>query len=175
MAVTIAITRALRAPIQYRKGLIDGVRRRTGPSATPPQTIVIISDSSDVPSCSGTGAASRVFFAGSTIGVLPKQPPKKGLKHPKERLRWPYTESMEKLMANNPTVTLEHVTDVVDSVKKRGKSKRTENAATSLKTDMVEIKQKRAAALESIANSQLGKNEAMTKIAMAIEALAARK
>jgi hypothetical protein len=38
---------------------------------------------------------------------------------PKERIRWPYMESMEKLMANNPTVTLEHVTDVVDSVKKR--------------------------------------------------------
>jgi hypothetical protein len=37
---------------------------------------------------------------------------------PKERIRWPYMESMEKLMANNPTVTLEHVTDVVDSVKK---------------------------------------------------------
>lgn len=38
---------------------------------------------------------------------------------PKQRLRWPYTESMEKLLENNPTVTLEHVTDVVDSVKKR--------------------------------------------------------
>jgi hypothetical protein len=40
---------------------------------------------------------------------------------------------------------------------------------------MVEIERKRAAALESIAKSQLGKNEAMNKIAMAIEALAARK
>lgn len=40
-------------------------------------------------------------------------------KDPKERLRWPYTKSMEKLLENNPTVTLEHVTDVVDSVKRK--------------------------------------------------------
>jgi hypothetical protein len=53
----------------------------------PPQTIVIDSDSSDVPSCSGTGATSRVFVSGGTIGVLPKQPPKKGLKRkPKDPL-----------------------------------------------------------------------------------------
>jgi hypothetical protein len=40
---------------------------------------------------------------------------------------------------------------------------------------MVEIERKRAAALESIAKSQLGKIEAMTKKALAIEALATRK
>jgi hypothetical protein len=34
----MAITRALRAPIQYRKGFIDGVRRQTGPSATVPSS-----------------------------------------------------------------------------------------------------------------------------------------
>jgi hypothetical protein len=54
----------------------------------PHQTIVIDSDSSDVPSCSGAGAASRVFFSGGTNGVLPKQPPKKGLKR-KKKINWP--------------------------------------------------------------------------------------
>lgn len=34
-----------------------------------------------------------------------------------ERLRWPYIGSMENILKNNPTVTLEHVTDDVDSVK----------------------------------------------------------
>jgi hypothetical protein len=100
----------------------------------PPQTIVIDSDSSDVPSCSGTGATSRVFVSGGTIGVLPKQPPKKGLKRkPKDPLVPPVKKKSSSVKRAKHVTSSESENEVEDKVAAPKKKK---EAKTALNNDL---------------------------------------